>query len=175
MEQNRLQGEQIYLRPITAEDTERMIRWRNNPRVQGRLVKREPLTKEMHERWLREQVETGKVAQFIICEREGDRPVGSVYLRDIDREQGSAEYGILIGEDDATGRGYATVAARLALLYARETLQLSVVGLRVYTDNVAAIKSYEHAGFHLREVMKDVPSTDGTTADMYWMEVKLQP
>lgn len=35
--------------------------------------------------WLREQVEPGHVAQFIIC--VDDWEIGSVYLRDIDRRK----------------------------------------------------------------------------------------
>jgi len=62
-------------------------------------------------------IETGKVVQFMICRQVDGRPVGSVYLRDIDREHGKAEYGIFIGEDDAIGRWIGSEACRLACDY----------------------------------------------------------
>ena len=58
--------------------------------------------------------------RFIICEKNNDRPVGSVYFRDIDHDNKKAEYGIFIGEADAAGRGIGSETARLAADYARE-------------------------------------------------------
>lgn len=63
---------------------------------------------------MRDKVAAGEVVQFILCETAGDRPVGSVYFRDIDTENKKAEYGIFIGEEDAAGKGYGTLAARAA-------------------------------------------------------------
>ena len=105
------QGGEIYLRPITDEDTDLIVKWRNNPRVQSNVVFRERVTPELHRNWLRTRVEGRRdVVQWIIVERSGDRkkerPIGSVYFRDIDRDDMSAEYGVFIGEDDAVGHGY---------------------------------------------------------------------
>ncbi len=98
------------------------------------------------------------------------RPVGSVYLRDIDRAAGSAEYGIFIGEDDAIGRGYGTAAVRLVVRLAKESLGLPGLRLRVFTDNLPAIRSYERAGFAVTRKLPAVRCTDGEERDMYLME-----
>lgn len=116
-------AEKVYLRPITAEDTTKVVAWRNKDFVRKNFIYQKPFTEEGHMTWFREQVETGHVAQFIICvaasegcrEKNGGaenygsedvqsstekvcktdaegfyREVGSVYLRDIDREAGTA-------------------------------------------------------------------------------------
>lgn len=162
-------GERIVLRPMTAQDTERIIRWRNKERVRSRFVYREPFTKQGHENWTRTMVDTGRAVQFIICEKDGMRPVGSVYLRDIDRENRTAEYGIFLGEDDAAGKGYGTEAARLACGFAFDVLGLKKLFLRVFTDNTAAVKSYEKAGFLVEEMKRDVECSDGEKKDMLFM------
>ena len=100
-------------------------------------------------------VETGKVVQMIIVLEEGDRPIGSVYLRDIDEEHKKAEYGIFIGEPDCYQKGYGTEAAQLMCEYAFSYLGLHKVMLRVYADNERAIKSYEKAGFVKEAYLKD--------------------
>ena len=169
-----LKGALVTLRPITYSDTDDIIRWRNDPAVRNHFVFRKPFTKEIHEMWLTEQVETGRVVQWMICENGTDakaHAVGSVYLRDIDLEKRTAEYGIFIGEADARGRGYSIEAGRLAVRYAFDVLALKTVGMRVYTDNIASKKSCLEAGFRAVRTLPAVESTDGSRADMLWMEV----
>src|SRR5262249_51273410 len=77
------------------------------------------------------------------------RPIGMTYLTDIDFRNRAAEFGILIGEADARGKGYGTETTRLMLDYAFTALGLHNVMLTVYAFNLAAIRAYEKAG--LRE------------------------
>ena len=149
MFEKRLESDQIYLRLMEITDTDKIIAWRNKDRVRNNFIYQKPFTKEGHMNWIRTQIEPGHVVQFIICEKSDNRDVGSVYLRDIDRENGIAEYGIFIGEEDALGKGYGTQAAELVLAYAFERLKLQTVFLRVFADNIGARRSYEKAGFKL--------------------------
>ena len=73
--------------------------------------------------------------------------ISSIYFRDIDHDNKKAEYGIFIGEADAAGRGIGSETARLAADYARDVLKLHKLMLRVFADNVGAVKSYQNAGF----------------------------
>lgn len=139
-------GELIDLRPIERGDTPLVVAWRNKPFVKSNFLWRGTLTAEAHEQWLREKVDAGRVVQFILCEK-GGRPVGSVYLRDVDKTAGVAEYGIFIGEEDALGKGYGAEAARLMVEFAFQDLGLRRLFLRALAANAAAIKSYERAGF----------------------------
>ena len=88
----------IYLRLMTREDTDLIVAWRNQDAVRKNFIYQELFTRQGHEKWIRTMVETGKVVQMIICELATDRPLGSVYIRDIDRQHNKAEYGIFIGE-----------------------------------------------------------------------------
>lgn len=75
--------------------------------------------------------------------KDGDVPVGSVYIRDIDTTHHKGEYGIFIGEAEARGKGIGTRAAKLMTAYAFRELSLHRLFLRVFADNVRAIRSYE--------------------------------
>ena len=57
---------EVKIRPITYDDTEDIIRWRNSDYVRSRFIDQRLFTKESHEYWLKNFVETGKVAQFMI-------------------------------------------------------------------------------------------------------------
>lgn len=120
--------------------------------------------------WLREQVEPGHVAQFIIC--VADREIGSVYLRDIDREKETAEYGVFIGEEEALGRGYGTAAARLMLEYGFETLGLKKIFLRFVEGNTGARKSYEKAGFQMIEDKRERVKLEQGERTVFFMETE---
>lgn len=161
----------IFIRHITDADTDLIVKWRNNERVLHNFIYRERFTPQGHRSWIRTMIDTGRAVQFIICEEQSGRPVGSVYLRDIDKEKRQAEYGIFIGEDDCLGKGYGTRAARLAIDYAFNNLGLYRLILRVFTDNEAAVKSYEKAGFSGKTLLKDVQCSDGEVKDMYMMSL----
>ena len=167
----RIEGSQIVLRTMEYEDTDRIVEWRNRERVKKRFIYREPFTVEGHRGWIKTMIDTGKAVQFIICEKEGMRPVGSVYFRDIDGEKKEAEYGIFLGEDDALGKGYGTEAAGLAVEYAFSVMGLKRLILRVFTDNDAAVRSYRRAGFTEERVLKDVECSDGERKDMLLMSL----
>lgn len=162
----------VYLRPITLEDTDRIIRWRNSDRVRKNFIDQRPFTRQGHLNWLETRVAMGEVVQFILCETETDRPVGSVYIRDIDRKNRKGEYGIFIGEADAAGKGYGTLAAKGAIAFARSELKLHKLSLRVFADNAAAVRSYEKAGFHREALLQDeIRNEDGSWRDLILMAV----
>ncbi len=164
-------GELINLRLMQESDFPLIVKWRNNKRVRDNFIYREEFTLEGQIRWKKTMIDTGKVIQFIICEKSRDnRPIGSVYLRDIDREKGSAEYGVFIGEDDAGGKGYGNEAAALMTAYAQKEVGLKELILRVFVHNISAIKSYENAGFEKTGFVPDVVCSDGHKGDMIMMK-----
>ena len=107
-----IEGTRVQLLPISEDDTKNIVKWRNH--VRGQFLDRRLFTEESHNYWLHTMVETGKVAQFVI-EVKGKDKIGSVFLRDIDRKNKKAEFGIFIGEDRYQGKGYGTEAAELIL------------------------------------------------------------
>ena len=169
-----LVGERVILRSITAEDTPRIVAWRNDPEVLLNFIYRGPFTEAIHQNWLATKVASGQVVQFIILERASGRPVGSVYFRDVNPDYRSAEYGIFIGEADARGRGYGSETARLFTDFGFQTLGLHRISLRLLSDNVRAQRSYEKAGFQIEGVLRDMVRLDGRFRDVTFM-AKLAP
>lgn len=166
-----LRTDKIYLYPITELDTEMVLRWRNSEFIRDHFIYRKEITAADHQKWLDEKVKTGKVVQFVICLCESNKPVGSVYIQNVDLLHKNAEYGIFIGEEAATGKGCGTDAAKLMIQYAFEVLGLHKLYLRVLSNNERAIRSYERAGFKVEGTMRDEVFVDGHFADVTRMAI----
>lgn len=165
----KMTGSKIYLRMMTDQDTDDIVRWRNHQRVRQNFIYQKPFTPEGHRAWIETAIRTGEAVQFIICEKETDRAVGSVYFRDISREHHKAEYGIFIGEDDAAGKGYGTEACELACRYGFQNMKLHRIFLRAFAANHQAIRSYEKAGFIREAYLTDDVCIQGEFKDIVLM------
>lgn len=164
-------GKLICMVPISLEDTELIVRWRNNPLVKHNFIFREVFTNEMHNSWMNNKVATGKVVQFIIQDNATKKKIGSVYLRDIDYNFRSAEYGIFIGEDEFRGKGFGSEAAKLIVDYAFKNLKLHRVFLRVFKNNEVAISSYKRVGFKIEGIARDMVYLDNCYNDVVFMSM----
>ena len=158
--------ERIYIRRMTPDDTDLIVDWRNRDAVRNNFFFRETFTRQMHENWIREKIDTGLVEQFIVCLKGNDRPIGSSYLRDIDRQEKSAEYGIFIGEDDARGKGLGYEILCATMEYAHNRIGLHKVIARAISTNIASISIFEKYGFSHDQTIKSVLCTDGDMVDM---------
>lgn len=161
----------IRLRPISLDDTKLIVKWRNMPSVKNNFIFRDVFTEEMHINWMKTKVAYGEVIQYIIEEKETNRPIGSVYLRDIDKNHNSAEYGIFIGEEDSRGKGYGTKAAEIFVNHMFEKLKLHRIFLRVLAGNDSAYRSYEKIGFIKEGIARDMIRVDGKYEDVIFMSI----
>ncbi len=160
---------QIYIRPMTYDDAETFVRWRNSDAVKKYFIYREKFTREGQIAWMKNNVDTGRAAQMIVALVSDDRPIGCVYFLNIDRTHNKAEYGVLIGETDARGKGYGTKIAKLMLKFGFEDLGLHRIYLRALEGNDRAIRSYENAGFKKEGLLADDVLIDGEYVNVVWM------
>lgn len=161
-----IKGQQIYLRPITAEDTEMTVRWRNKPEVVQNFIYRKPVSREDHENWLANKVFKGLVHQFIVCRNEDDMPLGSAYLQNFEEENKKVEWGLFLGEEQAYNKGIGTEVSGLVLNYAFTVLGMHKVVSRVLAKNKACIRMNEKAGCVQEAYLKDELFLDGQYEDL---------
>ena len=164
-----IDGERVRLRPMADGDTDEVVRMRSEPDVLGQLFSAAPPTRESHRRWLDAVRASDDRQEFMIVDRVSGRSVGTIGLSHIDRRHRRAEYGILIGEADARGKGLASEASRLLLDHAFRTLALNRVYLHVFSDNEPAIRLYERVGFRREGVLRGHVYKDGRFRDVVVM------
>ncbi|MGI5943105.1 MAG: GNAT family N-acetyltransferase [Pelotomaculaceae bacterium] len=164
---------EVILRKIKASDTDNIVRWRNSDSVKRNLFTQSELTAEQHLGWLKSKVETGSCAQYIIVvsENSTNTDIGTVFIKNIDRQSNKGEFGIFIGEADARGKGYAKLATIEILKIAFEKMMLNRVFLTVMADNISGIKVYEKAGFLCEGVLREDYLRGNTYVDVLVMGV----
>jgi len=141
-------GELVALGPLRRDLLPTYQRWINDFGT-ARYVSNLPLpmSEETELKWFEAATTDQMSPAFTVYERGSGLPVGTTTLHNVNHCHGTAEWGIMIGEAVARGKGYGTETARLMLDYAFTALGLSNVMLAVLEVNVAGRRAYEKAGF----------------------------
>jgi len=79
----------------------------------------------------------------------GDRPIGEVQLKQIDRRNRECTLSIHMQNDAVKGKGYGTWAERLAVRYAFDELGMAAVNADTVIKNVRSQHVLEKVGFKL--------------------------
>lgn len=169
-----INGERIRFRGMERSDLPRFVDWVNDSDVRRGISSFLPMSMAREERWfedmLKKPIEEHPFAMEI---RDGEKWVlaGSVGLMHIDWISRKAEIGIMIGEKRYWNKGYGTEAMRLILQHGFETLNLHRLYLRVFSDNLGAIRAYEKAGFVHEARMREAHFADGEYKDDLMMSL----
>ena len=148
------------------------LRWINDLRVTRTLsMPCLPYTREKEEEWITAALTRSVDAVFTMYELSTMRPIGNVGLHDIDHDSGTADFGILIGETDAWGRGFGTEATRMMIAYGFDVLGLHNIQLEVYSHNPAALKAYERAGFRRVGARRGARKVGRKRVDIVFMDI----
>lgn len=161
-------GERVALGPRMREHLPLFARWLNDFAVARTFGTPKAYTLES----LTAVYDAGKGHEyaFTVYERATWRPVGWTYLRDVDWRGRAADFGIVIGEADARGKGYGTEATRLMLDYAFTALGLHSVMLTTDSYNLAGQAAYRKAGFKEFGRRRECALLNGTYHDWVYMD-----
>jgi diamine N-acetyltransferase len=132
-------GERVALGPLQRDLLPVYQRWANDfagLHTLGASIR--PMTQEGEAAWYERAATAHNEVSFTIYERQTWTPIGNTSLMAIDERNRKAEYGILIGEPSARGKGYGTETTRLMLDYGFTALGLHNILLIVHEFNPAA-------------------------------------
>lgn len=158
-------GDRIYLRPLEEEDLDRCMRWINDPEILTTLGRRFPMSRALEREWITSQYKSEKDLSLAIVIKDGDLHIGNCGFNSIDYLNRKAVFGILIGEKDNWGHGYAPEAAKLILGYGFDELNLHRISLEVYSHNKRAQRAYERVGFIHEGAMREAYFRNGRYYD----------
>ncbi len=142
-------GERVRLDPVQRTHLPKIIAWMYKEEVIARAFFGDPLPRSLEEMeaWLQQLRSNPHARVLAVVYRETEEIVGEVALQPIDWRNRSTFFAIILGEESRRGEGLGTEAARLALRYAFEGLNLNRVEANVLSSNQASIRLLKRVGF----------------------------
>ncbi|MBR0183149.1 MAG: GNAT family N-acetyltransferase [Bacteroidaceae bacterium] len=149
----------IGLRPITMQDGETLIRWRNDERVLNHCLSRAKITEESNREFFKNFVETGKYKQFMV-ERLADDypisyPIATVYLKDMDYTNKRCELCIFTSTDTEWAPESQSLAIKMLLDKAFNEYGMHKVYSYVFYKFPEEVDLLKNAGFSSEAILKD--------------------
>lgn len=149
-------GERIYLRKVKESDVKsNYYRWMNDPEVTRFLengVQRYSV--ESLNAYVKEKNKDSSNLFLAIIINDGNQHIGNIKLGPINWTHSYGDIGIIIGEKEQWGKGYATEAISLFVKYAFNTLNLHKITAGCTELNLGSLKAFQKNGFKIEGVRK---------------------
>lgn len=150
----------IYIRPITEQDGEKIVQWRNSEKVKNHCMTKSPITLESNLKFYRENVLTGKYKQFIV-ERIDEEfslvtyAIATVYLKDIDYENKHCELCIFTSDDAEWYEESQCIAIKLLIDKAFNEYGMHKIYSYVFAKYDDEMQLLKNAGFTEETILKE--------------------
>ncbi|MGH3351660.1 MAG: GNAT family N-acetyltransferase [Nocardioides sp.] len=168
-----LTGDAVVLRPFADGDVETMARILADPdvvRLTGsvhsidEIETSSAVPDERLREWYATRNEQPDRLDLAILDQKGGNLVGEAVINEVDTDNRSANFRILIGPA-GRNRGLGTEATRLIVDHAFRTTALNRIELCVYAFNPRAKRAYEKAGFSVEGVQREALRYDDGYVD----------
>lgn len=167
-----LNSERLRLLPLNLTHcTTEYVAWMNNHEVfryleTGGNHKIEDLRKYL------ESVEACDSMLFwAIHLKESGKHIGNIKIDPVNKRHGLGEYGIMMGDSDEWGKGYAKEASEIVINHCFRELRIRKITLGVVEDNSAAMNLYKKLGFSIEGVFRDHGYYDGKLCNLIRMAI----
>lgn len=151
-----IEGIKIYLRGISIDDVnENYYRWMNDEEITAFTESRfMPYSIEKIKDYVTKIDEHSNTVFLAIIDKATNKHIGNIKLGNINWIHRSADIGIIIGEKDFWGKGYASEAIELITNYAFNKLNLNKLVAGCYIDNKGSINAFKKVGFQEEGLLK---------------------
>lgn len=167
-----LDGPGVYLRPPEEADVILFARWFNDPEVRRFISNVVPMTMPAEREWYEERHKKNATDPvFVIVDKDGDAPIGTMGLHGINHRNGTATTGAMIGEKGYWGKGFGHRAKMTLLKHAFHTLNLRKIYSRVHASNGRSRAYSEKCGYELEATLKEDVFLDGKYVDLHILSV----
>lgn len=152
-----IHGKIVTLRAPELADVPKLHRWSNDPELWSMLGGWHfPFSSRSTEDWVRSR-EDGNQTDHVFCiETPEEGMIGTANLVNIDWKNRTAFHGIMIGEENLRGKGYALDAVFAIMRYAFMELGLNRLDSDIIAYNQRSLKFYlEKCGWQREGVRRD--------------------
>jgi len=160
-----LETERLKLEPLSIKYcSSKYVNWLNDPEIYKYLDNGGNYTDNSLFEYLTRYTEK-PVFFWAIIIKEDNTHIGNIKVDPINIKNQIGEYGILMGDKNKWGQGYAKEATKVVIDYCFKVLRLRKITLGVIKDNIAAVKLYQNLGFETEGVYRMHGIYDGRFCD----------
>jgi Acetyltransferases, including N-acetylases of ribosomal proteins len=157
-------GPPVYLLPFDRCHIPAALEWfHTDEDVLRYLTWQGPNTPTTEEGWFQAMQASSSDYVFAVIDAESGRHIGNTGLHDIDPADRRGEVGIYLAPE-GRDRGYGAAALTKLLTWAFDIMNLHRAGLRVWSYNERAIRTYERIGFVREGTLREAHFFQGR----YW-------
>jgi UDP-4-amino-4,6-dideoxy-N-acetyl-beta-L-altrosamine N-acetyltransferase len=137
----------VELRPLEAEDKDRILAWRNSPDVRAYMYTDHVISPAEHAAWFAGLGDDPTRQYWIIA--SDDAPVGLANLYDIDRRNQRSAWAYYLADPGVRGLGLGSYVEYWVLEYVFEGMKLAKLWCEVLASNEAVWKLHQTFGFQV--------------------------
>jgi ribosomal-protein-alanine N-acetyltransferase len=158
-----LNGEKIYLRPITESDVgPRYVAWLNDKEVNQFLETRfSEQTLESILTFVQSKIGSSDEFLFAICLKDSDLHIGNIKLGPVNPNHKHSDVSLFLGDKSQWGKGFAREAISLITNWAFQELKLEKLKAGCYEPNEGSAKAFEKNGYRREGFLADYVEFDG--------------
>ncbi len=166
-----IESERLEFHPICLEHcTSEYVSWLNDPIIYQYLETGGGYTLQMLSEYL-DNVMKKSILFWGIHIKSSRKHIGNIKIDPINNRHGFGEYGILLGDKQEWGKGYAKEASIAIIDYCFEKYNLRKINLGVVAENLPAVHLYKSLGFEIEGIYKNHGIYNGKYMDILRMAV----
>ncbi len=123
--------------------------WRNADHVRLNMINQHVITYGEHKEWLKKILDKPQSNYWLVFNE--NIPIGTIYLENIDLDNGVTEWGYYIGERNYLGKGIGKKILLIFLEKVFEEMCFKRLNTKVLKKNDKALKIYKAIGFKLEK------------------------
>ena len=152
------------LRPLRADDKDRILAWRNSPDVRAFMYTDHVISPDEHARWFAGIGDDPRRRYWII--EANSAPVGLANLYDIDQRHSRCAWAYYLADPSVRGMGLGSYVEYWMLQQVFETLGLGKLWCEVLASNEPVWRLHETFGFKQEARFRDHVIKDGAPQDV---------
>ena len=150
-----LESERLVYRPLdSGYCTPEYLRWLNDKEVTRYLEIFAPYTENQLRTYLEESANNKTLLFWAIHLKNTNKHIGNIKIDPVNKYHGLGEYGIMMGDKQEWGKGYAAEASKRIIKFCFNEFGLRKITLGVVEENTAAVNLYLNLGFQTEGVYK---------------------
>jgi RimJ/RimL family protein N-acetyltransferase len=160
-------------RILNREDvSDRYVGWLNDPEVNKYLeVRFTPQTRSTCEEFV-ESMKIDPASYFFgIFDKANNSHIGNIKIGFIDVTHRSAELGLVIGEKEYWGKGYATEAIRSITQWGFNSIGLKRIEAGCYDSNMGSLRAFLKTGYAVEGFKRSCVESEGVRVGCFSLAI----